>query len=159
MPPLKPLEGKRFGRLVVQSRKNRGWECLCDCGAQSLVNTSDLTGGNTQSCGCLAKEKLSNRRKNVWSDEILSFIKISIRENKGYKEIAQSIGWKAHQVKYCAAQNGFKYPKNLRAHKEWEISIEEVISLKAEGKKMKDIAKISGVSRSRIYQVLKSAII
>lgn len=60
-----PLEGKRFGRLVVikdsGKRESRGgvlWECQCDCGNISLISTSNLTREKeaTISCGC-AKSK------------------------------------------------------------------------------------------------------
>lgn len=60
-----PLEGKRFGKLLVQEdsekRDNRGgviWKCLCDCGNITFVSTSNLTREKeaTISCGC-AKSK------------------------------------------------------------------------------------------------------
>ena len=60
-----PLEGKRFGKLLVQEdsgkRDSRGgviWKCLCDCGNTTFVSTSNLTRGKeaTISCGC-AKSK------------------------------------------------------------------------------------------------------
>ena len=60
-----PLEGKRFGKLLVQEdsgkRDNRGgviWKCLCDCGNVAFVSTSNLTREKeaTISCGC-AKSK------------------------------------------------------------------------------------------------------
>ena len=60
-----PLEGKRFGRLIVikdsGKRETRGgvlWECQCDCGNIILVSTSNLTREKeaTVSCGC-AKSK------------------------------------------------------------------------------------------------------
>ena len=60
-----PLEGKRFGKLLVikdsGKRETRGgvlWECLCDCGNISFVSTSNLTREkeSTISCGC-AKSK------------------------------------------------------------------------------------------------------
>lgn len=51
------LSGKRFGRLLVQSRaeNERGrviWSCLCDCGRLTGVIANNLTRGNTVSCGC-----------------------------------------------------------------------------------------------------------
>ena len=60
-----PLEGKRFGKLLViqdsGKRESRGgvlWECQCDCGNITLVSTSNLTRKKeaTISCGC-AKSK------------------------------------------------------------------------------------------------------
>lgn len=66
MPAKIDLVDKKFGRLQVISFHGNGrtsggeskrfWNCLCECGATSIVITSALTSGNTQSCGCLQKE-------------------------------------------------------------------------------------------------------
>jgi len=61
--PRENLIGKRFGRLVVTDqtggRQNGSiiWGCMCDCGTRRLVPTNRLRSGNTQSCGCLQKER------------------------------------------------------------------------------------------------------
>ena len=72
------LEGQRFGRLTVirrdiLKRKNRPyWLCLCDCGAEAIIYGNSLTGGHTQSCGCLQKETcrlptgVANRNKTLY---------------------------------------------------------------------------------------------
>lgn len=59
----KDLSGQRFGRLVVQKQSGQKdkWGkplhlCLCDCGKECLVTTSQLTSGCTKSCGCLSAE-------------------------------------------------------------------------------------------------------
>lgn len=64
--PRKSLIGLRFGRLMVLSlcdeRSAHGtclWRCECDCGNETNVITNRLTGGFTQSCGCLQKERTS----------------------------------------------------------------------------------------------------
>lgn len=63
---IKKLEGQRFGRLVVLnlSSSNDGsksnkvvWECQCDCGTIVFVRASDLSSGNTSSCGCYGRER------------------------------------------------------------------------------------------------------
>lgn len=50
------LSGKKFGLLTAltptHKNKKTAWNCLCDCGNQCIVQTSDLTTGNTTSCGC-----------------------------------------------------------------------------------------------------------
>lgn len=63
------LVGRKFGRLVVASqaasptgRTGRHWECLCECGAKTVLATSTLTSGRTKSCGCLKAEKLPTLR-------------------------------------------------------------------------------------------------
>jgi hypothetical protein len=51
------LAGKRFGRLVVGAYVGDGkWSCTCDCGTVVVVRGYDLRGGDTKSCGCLARE-------------------------------------------------------------------------------------------------------
>lgn len=52
------LTGKRFGMLVVIARvDNNKWGkarflCKCDCGNEHVVVGSDLSCGDTKSCGC-----------------------------------------------------------------------------------------------------------
>lgn len=57
---------QRFGKLVVVSKAddkiaNDGvhitmWNCRCDCGNMTVVDTSSLKSGHTKSCGCLQGE-------------------------------------------------------------------------------------------------------
>jgi hypothetical protein len=58
---LNDLTGQKFNRLKVISRANNlsgktAWNCVCDCGNESIVNGRDLKNGHTKSCGCLAIE-------------------------------------------------------------------------------------------------------
>lgn len=32
------------------------WRCLCECGQETVVSSSNLYSGNTKSCGCLKKK-------------------------------------------------------------------------------------------------------
>jgi CDP-6-deoxy-D-xylo-4-hexulose-3-dehydrase len=52
------LVGQQFGYLTVLSKsdKNTYYLCQCKCGNTKLVHRRSLVRGNTQSCGCLAKE-------------------------------------------------------------------------------------------------------
>lgn len=69
-PPPKDYVGKRFGRLTVteyggreyrRTEKSRAtinlWKCRCDCGKEVTVPQSELQSGESQSCGCLQKER------------------------------------------------------------------------------------------------------
>lgn len=50
------LENRKFGKLLVLSRKNGKWRCKCDCGKITYVNDSwGLTSGHKRSCGCLSR--------------------------------------------------------------------------------------------------------
>lgn len=62
----KDLTGQKFGHLSVVkrngSKNNRAmWECKCDCGNQTIVDTHSLTSQNTKSCGC---QKYGGRRSH-----------------------------------------------------------------------------------------------
>jgi len=58
---IKDLTGKTFGKLTVMEladpiiTKNGGrkiaWKCRCECGREKIVRATDLSSGNTQSCG------------------------------------------------------------------------------------------------------------
>ncbi len=62
------MTGQRFGRLVVirpapvsrqGSQRCRVWWVKCDCGSpERMVNGTTLRQGNSQSCGCLVRERL-----------------------------------------------------------------------------------------------------
>ena len=57
-PPLKDYVGKRFGKLVVQRYAGKWdglhrWQCICDCGRETVVGQTSLQSGKTKSCGCL----------------------------------------------------------------------------------------------------------
>lgn len=79
------LSGRRFGRLFVLSRNydmqkeiyiKTGkqiafWNCVCDCGNQKVIKSSNLKNRRnpTMSCGCLCKEQLhkqKNTKENQW---------------------------------------------------------------------------------------------
>lgn len=55
------LTGQRYGRLTVLAEAGkkgvkRCWLCKCDCGSTTVVMTTSLRSGNTQSCGCYKAE-------------------------------------------------------------------------------------------------------
>lgn len=58
------ITAKRFGRLVVLGYvggRNAVWECRCDCGVLKQIAGGALRSGATQSCGCLRRERTSER--------------------------------------------------------------------------------------------------
>ncbi len=56
--------GNRYGRVVVIAKGSKPngqgamWLCRCDCGKEFVTRGSSLRKGDTQSCGCIAAEKL-----------------------------------------------------------------------------------------------------
>ena len=70
MGKLNNILGRKFGRLValklVGTRKYCAmWLCKCDCGNEKIVNGYNLRNGNTKSCGCLHKEKMTNKKHGM----------------------------------------------------------------------------------------------
>jgi hypothetical protein len=55
--------GRTFGRLTVEAAAGRNktgesvWACICSCGESCTVRRYRLTSGETQSCGCLQRER------------------------------------------------------------------------------------------------------
>ena len=78
------LVGKTFHRLTVikdlgqHPKRGSYWECVCSCDLKTVVRVKGvwLTSGNTQSCGCLQRERTSKASRthgfckapgyNVW---------------------------------------------------------------------------------------------
>ncbi len=64
------LTGQRFGRLIAESsgydkRQRAIWHCRCDCGGSKEVLSSNLTRGNTRSCGCLHRDVCGANRVDL----------------------------------------------------------------------------------------------
>lgn len=78
MPKFIDRTGDRFGRLVALERAGRNalkkvlWKCRCDCGNVVLRTAGDLVTGNSVSCGCFLKERITkhggwkNASYNTW---------------------------------------------------------------------------------------------
>lgn len=80
---VKDLAGKVFGRLTAVKPSGKYidnkqvWKCYCECGNIVEVVGTSLTQGTTQSCGCLAIERVSEtntkhgmsqeRIYNIWN--------------------------------------------------------------------------------------------
>lgn len=58
------LTGQTFGRLTVIKRMDNSrnkkiiWLCKCRCGGEKIIDGANLRNGDTQSCGCIKKERL-----------------------------------------------------------------------------------------------------
>lgn len=64
------ITGKRFGRLTAIKILNesdicraRKWLCKCDCGNETKVAGTSLRAGDSQSCGCLNKERVAEKAR------------------------------------------------------------------------------------------------
>lgn len=59
------LRGEKYGRLEpyfpIKRNGRTYWFCHCDCGNEKIVSSGNLVSGQVKSCGCLQKEKASER--------------------------------------------------------------------------------------------------
>lgn len=104
------LTGKRFGKLTVVKEASKSlskqirWECVCDCGKTSKVDTMNLVTGHTRSCGCLRSAQIGERTwkghgeisANRWGHIVQGANKRKILISIGIED-----GWRLFQ-----AQNG-----------------------------------------------------
>lgn len=69
----KDLTNMKFGKLIVinkvkseaeNSFTGNMWECKCDCGNTTIVQSHNLLSENTKSCGCLGIKKGKANLKN-----------------------------------------------------------------------------------------------
>lgn len=106
----KDLIGHRYGLLTVLSEaqtyvspkgyRKRMWNCVCDCGNNSVVMASHLTSGHTSSCGCEQLSKLKPRNvKNLVGDKFGLLTVLSRDENR-------MIGSNSRVVWKCACDCG-----------------------------------------------------
>jgi len=78
MPKFINLSGQKFGKLTVISRAesnkhgNVRWNCECNCGTSTTVQSGDLKNGHTTSCGCNKKTHGMTHTKEyrIWSTMI-----------------------------------------------------------------------------------------
>jgi len=76
--PTVDLTNVRFGRLTAvkrgHSKKNgAAWLCLCDCGKHTVVYSTRLRNGDTQSCGCYQRHQLSLRKKTHGKSQTITY--------------------------------------------------------------------------------------
>lgn len=102
-PEIKDYIGRHFGRLEViayagKVRKNKStvtyWKCRCECGNEVVIGQTELQNGDTQSCGCLQRDKAKEALKMVddTSVSILERVKDAPRKNNksGYTGVFQT---------------------------------------------------------------------
>ena len=86
----KDLTNQKFGRLIAlePTIEHRGsnivWKCICSCGNEVKVTTTDLLSGNTQSCGCL-KSKGQEEISKLLTQHNISFVTEKIFDNFQYE--------------------------------------------------------------------------
>ena len=74
MPAKIDLTGRVFGKLTVLTEADRAWRtkvhwlCVCECGNEVDVASTNLQSGATLTCGCSqAPENLAGKVFGLWS--------------------------------------------------------------------------------------------
>lgn len=95
----------------------RMWECRCDCGSNKILSTSNITTGNTKSCGCLKKELLL--RKNTthgMSNTKLYSVWGSMKDRCFNENVSQFSDYGARGITVCD-----EWKNDFRAFYDWAI--------------------------------------
>ncbi len=92
-------QGDRFGRLTVVERAPHAptagwrWLCRCDCGEETTVRSRSLRTGNTQSCGCLQRERVreiltthGESARGKWTPEFQAWAAMRKRCGSGFRQ-------------------------------------------------------------------------
>ena len=111
------LRGKVFGRWTVlyrvkDNRRGVWWKCKCDCGNIKTVLADRLKNGSSKSCGCLQKEKTSQRCIADLTGQVFDKLTVLYRSDKKY----QTDG---HVIWHCRCDCGNECDvagNNLRNH-------------------------------------------
>lgn len=91
MPKHFNLIGQRYGRLtVIKEVKQVGYHrmflCKCDCRNELVTRMNNLRTGHTTSCGCMQKERASQKNTDDLTGSVFSRLKVLQRsDTKPYK--------------------------------------------------------------------------
>lgn len=122
------LTNKKFGKLLVvnlnshriiiepkRKRTRTYWNCICECGNKTIVESSHLKDGHTTSCGCKVKEqrekfKTQNLKNGLSNTRIWRIYWNMI--NRCYNSSIKMYNWYgARNIKVCdewlSKNNGF----------------------------------------------------
>lgn len=121
------LTNKRFGKLTAlhtlpERRRNRiVWHCQCDCGNTIDATVTELRRGETQSCGCLKKQKDQINLRQKYDDKRIEGIVKPLFKGKyprkdsttGYRGVAKYYTRVSKELRYRAwiSVNGKRYYK------------------------------------------------
>lgn len=102
MPKFINRTGQRFGRLLVVGEAGRNtlkkvmWQCLCDCGKETIVSSGSLVTKNTTSCGCI----VPNFKHGGWNKSSYNTWRAMMRRctNSSDKDYAK---YGARGIKVC----------------------------------------------------------
>jgi len=129
---IKDLKGRKFNKLKVLSFAyvNVGayWNCICDCGNEIIVSSSNMIQGNVKSCGCLLKKHGLYKTKiyKAW---------YGMKDRCYNKNNAKYHNYGGRGIKVCDEWNNFinfkndmydSYLKHIKKYDKRNTSIERI---------------------------------
>jgi hypothetical protein len=125
--PRKKLDhtGLTYGRLYVEkevesTNNNPNWLCRCTCGNTIIVNSSNLKSGNTKSCGCLHKEKIT-KHGDVYSRLYRIYRSMKSRCNSPNSTPYKNYGGKG--ITYCKEWEDYSTFKKWALENKYDESL------------------------------------
>ncbi|MEE3805475.1 hypothetical protein V2H29_00765 [Lysinibacillus fusiformis] len=96
--PVEVNKGDRYGRLVVlyelENSSPRKFFCKCDCGSEKTYFLHSLKSDNTKSCGCLAREKVSEINIKDLTNKRFGRLLVIERAAYQYRGEKKFVAWK-----------------------------------------------------------------
>jgi hypothetical protein len=141
------LVGKKFGKLTVlsldldkiQATRPRYWICKCDCGIEKSIRGTNLTRGETTSCGCYNREHNQSKETNLNSigkGKYASKVKDLNKDKLTFNQFCKSYGLTPKVVRQ-------RFKKGWSIHRTLNTPVDEptlarMRSNRAKGKKLED---------------------
>lgn len=109
------LTGQTFGRWTVLARGPKGsrnqrrrWTCRCECGVEREVQTSNLTGSLSTSCGCARADGVRQAcATHALSDSPLHRLWRNIRKRCNTPTCKSYPNYGGRGIQMCAEWNDF----------------------------------------------------
>jgi len=110
--------GQVFGRLTVVSYAGKNnlrkstWDCSCECGNKVIVASGSLVTGNTTSCGCYLKSRITKHggtgkgSYNTWRAMMRRCYNIKDKDYKRYGAVGVRVGPDWHNYENFVADMG-----------------------------------------------------
>lgn len=127
------ITNKKFGKLtaikIVSRKKGQAeWLCKCDCGNEKVVRETNLTSGNTKSCGCIRENIIKSKTIDMTGKRFGYLTVISKHHSDngiywlckcdcGNECIVRGRNLRSGHTKTCGCNNGkTKQERNLLYH-------------------------------------------